>query len=202
MGHSLHFCLCCSPKAARLTGVCSRNHNIVPFSLHSKSLCFLKDSTEVLQCRDLTNLSVTICRNFCHVCIHLAVLFICDVRILYEIEWSAMTGWDYVTIYGMIASCVYYTHRVVVYDMCRIVMVLQLSPQRSGQPAWTLSTSSRSSSSCNSNTGSSSASESALQAVTLDTLDQQTTWVLAACRAVRQEQHDKSTFLAQLAEVL
>jgi hypothetical protein len=56
------------------------------------------------------------------------------------------------------------------------VMVLRLSPQRSGQPARTLSNSS-------SNTSSSSASQSAFQAVTLDTPDRQTTQVLAACRA-------------------
>jgi hypothetical protein len=65
-----------------------------------------------------------------------------------------------------------------------IVTVLRLGPQCSGQPARTLSTSSRSSSSCNSNTGSSSASESALQVVAPDTLDWRTTWVLAAHRAV------------------
>jgi hypothetical protein len=83
-----------------------------------------------------------------------------------------------------------------------IVTVLWLGPQCSGRPAQTLSTSSRSSSSCNSNTGSSSASESALQVVAPDTPDQRTAWVLAACWAARQEQHDKSAFLAQLAEAL
>jgi Chromo (CHRromatin Organisation MOdifier) domain len=82
------------------------------------------------------------------------------------------------------------------------VTVLWLGPQRSGQPARTLSTSSRSSSSCDSNTGSSSTSQSALQAVAPDTLDRRTTWVLAAHQAARQERHDKSAFLAWLAEVL
>jgi hypothetical protein len=82
------------------------------------------------------------------------------------------------------------------------VMVLWLGPQCSRQPAWTLSTSSRCSSSCNSNTSSSSASESTLQAVAPDTLDRQTTWVLAACRAAQQEQHNKSAFPAWLAEAL
>jgi Chromo (CHRromatin Organisation MOdifier) domain len=77
------------------------------------------------------------------------------------------------------------------------VTVLQLGPQRSGWPAWTLSTSSS-----NSNTNSSSASQSAFQAVALDTLDWWTAWVLAACWAAQQEQHDKSTFPAQLAEAL
>jgi hypothetical protein len=81
-------------------------------------------------------------------------------------------------------------------------MVLQLSPQRSGQPAQTLSTSSSGSSSSNSNTGSSSASQSTFQVVALDTSDWWTTWVLAACQATQQERHDKSTFLAWLAEVL
>jgi hypothetical protein len=81
-------------------------------------------------------------------------------------------------------------------------MVLRLGPQRSGRPTQTLSTSSRSSSSCNSNTGSSSTSQSTLQAVTPDTLDQQTAWVLVARQAAQQERHDKSAFLAQLAEAL
>jgi hypothetical protein len=82
------------------------------------------------------------------------------------------------------------------------VTVPRLSPQCSGWPAQTLSTSSRCSSSCNSNTSSSSASESTLQAVAPDTPDRQTAWVLAARRAAQQERHDKSAFPAQLAEVL
>jgi hypothetical protein len=81
-------------------------------------------------------------------------------------------------------------------------MVLWLGPQRSGRPAWTLSTSSRSSSSCDSNTGSSSASQSALQAVAPDTPDWQTTRVLVAHWATRQERYNKSAFPARLAEVL
>jgi hypothetical protein len=60
------------------------------------------------------------------------------------------------------------------------VMVLWLSPQHSGQPAQTLSTSSSYSSSGNSNTGSSSTSQSAFQVVTPDTPDQRTARVLAA----------------------
>jgi hypothetical protein len=82
------------------------------------------------------------------------------------------------------------------------VTVLQLGPQCSGRPTRTLSTSSRSSSSCNSNTSSSSASQSTFQAVAPDTPDWWTAWVLAACRATQQEQHDKSAFPARLAEVL
>jgi Chromo (CHRromatin Organisation MOdifier) domain len=82
------------------------------------------------------------------------------------------------------------------------VTVLWLGPQRSGQPTQTLSTSSSGSSSCNSNTSSSSASQSALQAVAPDTLDRWTARVLAAHWATWQEQHDKSTFPAQLAEAL
>jgi Chromo (CHRromatin Organisation MOdifier) domain len=82
------------------------------------------------------------------------------------------------------------------------VTVLQLGPQRSGQPARTISTSSSCSSSSNSNTGSSSASQSTLQAVAPDTSDRRTTQVLAACQATQQEQHDESTFPARLAEAL
>jgi hypothetical protein len=69
-------------------------------------------------------------------------------------------------------------------------------------PTRTLSTSSSCSSSSNSNTSGSGASQSVLQAVTPDTLDQQTARILAAHRATRQEQHNKSTFLAWLAEAL
>jgi hypothetical protein len=67
-----------------------------------------------------------------------------------------------------------------------------LRPHRSGRPARPSS----------SNTSSSSASQSALQAVTLDTPDQRTAWVLAACQAARQERYDKSAFPAQLAKAL
>jgi hypothetical protein len=87
-------------------------------------------------------------------------------------------------------------------DVLSNVTVLQLGPQRSRQPAWTLSTSSSCSRSSNSNTSSSSASESALQVVPPDTLDWRTIWVLAAHQAARQERHDKSAFLAWLAEAL
>jgi hypothetical protein len=83
-----------------------------------------------------------------------------------------------------------------------VIMVLQLGPQHSRQPAQILSTSSSCSSSSTSNTSSSSASESALQAVPLDTLDRWTTQVLAAHQAAHQECRDKSTFPAQLAEAL
>jgi hypothetical protein len=87
-------------------------------------------------------------------------------------------------------------------DFCTAVTVLRLGPQRSGQPTWTLSTSSRSSSSCNSNTSSSSASQSALQAVAPDTPDRRTAQVLAAHWATRQERYNKSAFPAQLAKAL
>jgi hypothetical protein len=60
------------------------------------------------------------------------------------------------------------------------VMVLQLGPQCSGQPAWTLNTSGGCSSSNDSNTSSSGTSQSAFQVVTLDTPDQRTTQVLVA----------------------
>jgi hypothetical protein len=88
------------------------------------------------------------------------------------------------------------------YESTLPVTVLQLGPQHSGRPTWTLSTSSSGSSSCNSNTGSSSASQSALQVVTPDTPDWWTAWVLAAHQAARQDQHNKSAFPAWLAEAL
>ena len=53
-----------------------------------------------------------------------------------------------------------------------------------------------------SNTSSSSASQSALQVVTLDTLDRWTAQVLVARRAAQQEQYNKSAFLARLAKAL
>jgi hypothetical protein len=53
-----------------------------------------------------------------------------------------------------------------------------------------------------SNTSSSSTSQSALQVVAPDTPDWWTAWILAAHRAARQEQYDKSAFPAQLAEAL
>jgi hypothetical protein len=77
-----------------------------------------------------------------------------------------------------------------------------IGPQCSRQPTWTISTSSSSSVCSNSNTGSSSTSESILQAVPLDTPDWWTTQILVACQATQQEQHDKSAFLAWLAEAL
>jgi hypothetical protein len=55
------------------------------------------------------------------------------------------------------------------------VDVTVLRPHHSGQPT--------SHSSSSSNTSSGSASQSTLEAVTLDTPDQQTAWILAACQA-------------------
>jgi hypothetical protein len=72
---------------------------------------------------------VTIHRDFCCVCIHLALLFICDACTLYGTDQDATTGWDYIAIYGMIASCVYYTRGVVVYYMRRIVVYVCVRPQ-------------------------------------------------------------------------
>jgi hypothetical protein len=72
--------------------------------------------------------------------------------------------------------------------------VTVLQPHCSGRPTWPSTSSS--------NTSSSSASQSALQAVTLDTPDWQTAWVLAARRAARQERYNKSAFPARLAKVL
>jgi hypothetical protein len=72
--------------------------------------------------------------------------------------------------------------------------VTVLRPHRSGRPAWPSNSSS--------NTSSSSASQSALQAVAPDTPDRWTAWILAARRAARQEQYDKSAFPARLAEAL
>jgi hypothetical protein len=43
---------------------------------------------------------VMICRDFCCARIHLAVLFICDVRALFVMGQDAVTGQSYVTIYG------------------------------------------------------------------------------------------------------
>jgi hypothetical protein len=74
------------------------------------------------------------------------------------------------------------------------IAVTVLWPHRSGRPAWPSTSSS--------NTSSGGASQSALQAVTPDTPDRRTAWVLAACRAARQERYDKSAFPARLAEAL
>jgi hypothetical protein len=40
-----------------------------------------------------------------------------------------MTDQDYVTIYGILASCVYYMHCVVMYDTRRIVVCVHVRPQ-------------------------------------------------------------------------
>jgi hypothetical protein len=72
--------------------------------------------------------------------------------------------------------------------------VTVLRPHHSGRPTRTSTSSS--------NTSSSSAGQSTLQVVALDTPDRRTARVLAARRATRQEQYDKSAFPARLAEAL
>jgi hypothetical protein len=74
-------------------------------------------------------LCVTIHRDFCYTRIHLAVLFICDACTLYVTDQDATMGQSYVTIYGMIMSCMYYMHCVVVYNMHRIVVCVCVWPQ-------------------------------------------------------------------------
>jgi hypothetical protein len=43
---------------------------------------------------------VTICRDYSHTCVHLALLCICDARALYAADWGAITAWKRITIYG------------------------------------------------------------------------------------------------------
>jgi hypothetical protein len=72
--------------------------------------------------------------------------------------------------------------------------VTVLWPHHSRQPARPSSSSS--------NTSSGSTSQSTLEAVTPDTLDQQTAQILAVQWATQQEQYNKSTFPAQLVKAL
>jgi hypothetical protein len=69
---------------------------------------------------------VTICRDLSHMCIHLAVLCICDAHALYALDWSTVTAQKCVTIYGngrtlyvryVLCLCIvlYYMRGVVVY---------------------------------------------------------------------------------------
>jgi hypothetical protein len=43
---------------------------------------------------------VMICRDCSHMCVHLALLCICDVHALYALAQSAMTAQEWTTIYG------------------------------------------------------------------------------------------------------
>jgi hypothetical protein len=70
-----------------------------------------------------------ICRDYYYMCIHLAVLCICDARILYVTDRNAMTGWNYVTIYGILALCVYYMRCVYMYNTHCVVVCIYIRPQ-------------------------------------------------------------------------
>jgi hypothetical protein len=73
--------------------------------------------------------TVTICRDCYYTHIHLAVLCICDARALYVTDQNAMMGRNYVTIYGILMLCVYYTHCVDMYNTHCVVVCIHIRPQ-------------------------------------------------------------------------
>jgi hypothetical protein len=71
-------------------------------------------------------------RNFSHMCVHLAVLCICDACALYALDRSTVMAWKCVTTYGN-GHALYVQYmlclRIVLYYMCGVMVYVHVRPQ-------------------------------------------------------------------------